>query len=154
MRLPCFLCAAALLIAPITLAQSPPPATPTTTTTATPTTTTTTTATPTATPTTTPPQPPPPPVPPTYAPQPGYPAYPPPPGYYPPPPYSAPPPPPPSRPPADAHTHTGFFLRMSLGGGRMSDSATIDGGTFAGGFHASAGALALGLHIASAIRRG
>jgi len=36
----------------------------------------------------------------------------------------------------------------------MTDSATIDGGTFAGGFDARGGALALGLDIGAAISRG
>jgi hypothetical protein len=43
---------------------------------------------------------------------------------------------------------------MALGGARMTDSATIDGGAFAGGFDASGGALTLGLDIGSAIGRG
>jgi hypothetical protein len=43
---------------------------------------------------------------------------------------------------------------MTIGGGRMTDSATITGGTFAGGFDASGGAPSLGLDIGSAIGRG
>ena len=69
-------------------------------------------------------------APPAYAPPPGYgqgyapPAYPPPPAYtyrygYPPP---AGPPPDPTR-----HTHDGFYLRMGIGGGYLSDKSSIDG---------------------------
>ncbi len=68
--------------------------------------------------------PPPPPAgyaPPAYA-QPGYPA----PGYGPAPGYYAPPRPP--EPDPTIHNHDGFYLRMALGGGYMTDSETVSGG--------------------------
>jgi hypothetical protein len=43
---------------------------------------------------------------------------------------------------------------MGLGGGRMTDANTVDGGTFAGSVDAAGGAVALELDIGGAISRG
>jgi hypothetical protein len=43
---------------------------------------------------------------------------------------------------------------MALGGGRMSDTTTIEGGQYAGGVDAAGGALAVELDIGGAISRG
>src|SRR6266498_520645 len=77
-----------------------------------------------------------------YPPPPGYPAQP---GY---PPSGAP------RPPPDAHSHAGFFLRMALGIGYMADSAKIEGGAYAGEVDARGVAVPLELAIGGAISPG
>ena len=96
------------------------------------------------------------PQPPVYGPPP---AGPPPPGYPPQPysqpyypgPYGAPPAP---IVPLDAHSHTGFFLRMSIGGGYMANASTLEGPTYRGTVDARGGAIALELAIGGALSPG
>ena len=77
------------------------------------------------------------------------------PGYYPPPFYQPQPmqPIPPPGPPPNAHTHSGFFLRMSGGVGYMSDSSQISG-LGDGKVVARGGGLVLGLDIGGALNPG
>jgi hypothetical protein len=84
------------------------------------------------------------PAPPTYAPAP--PAYGPP-GYPPPYPYA-----PPAHPPnPDAHTHSGFFLRLSLGTGFMSDDVSLTDAGYGGGVTAKGPAVSFEVDVGGAI---
>jgi hypothetical protein len=56
--------------------------------------------------------------------------------------------------PLDAHSHTGFFLRMAIGGGYMATSSTLEGATFPGKVDAAGGAIALDLAIGGALSPG
>ena len=89
------------------------------------------------------------PQPPVYGPAPAAPGYP---GqlYYPPPYAPAPPP----AVPLDAHSHTGFFLRMAIGGGFLANSSTLEGPTYKGEVDASGGAIALEIAIGGALSPG
>jgi len=61
---------------------------------------------------------------------------------------------PPPGPPPNAHTHSGFFLRMSGGLGYMSDSSEISGGLNYGKVVARGGGIAFGLDIGGALNPG
>jgi hypothetical protein len=56
--------------------------------------------------------------------------------------------------PLDAHSHTGFFLRMAIGGGYMATASTLEGPTFPGKVDAAGGALALEVAIGGALSPG
>jgi hypothetical protein len=61
---------------------------------------------------------------------------------------------PPPAPPPNAHMHAGFFLRMSLGAGYLSDSSDIKSGPSAGKVDARGGGVAFGLDIGGALSPG
>ena len=56
--------------------------------------------------------------------------------------------------PLDAHSHTGFFLRMAVGGGYMHTSSTLVGPTCPGKVDAAGGAASLEISIGGALSPG
>ncbi len=56
--------------------------------------------------------------------------------------------------PLDARSHTGFFLRMGLGGGYMATATTLESPTAPGKVNAAGGAIALDLAIGGAVSPG
>jgi len=56
--------------------------------------------------------------------------------------------------PLDAHSHTGFFLRMGIGGGYVANATTIEGPTFQGKVDAAGGAFTLEVDIGGALSPG
>ncbi|MET0591417.1 MAG: hypothetical protein ABW133_01875 [Polyangiaceae bacterium] len=66
-------------------------------------------------------------------------------------PYGAPAPP---AVPPDARSHSGFFLRMAVGGGYLANSSTLTGGSYQGGVDATGGAVGLELSIGGALSPG
>jgi hypothetical protein len=64
------------------------------------------------------------------------------------------PPPPAPAIPADAHSHTGFFLRMGIGGGYLANTSALEGPTYQGSVDAAGGAFTLEIDIGGAISPG
>jgi hypothetical protein len=56
--------------------------------------------------------------------------------------------------PLDAHSHTGFFLRMGIGAGYIANATTLEGPTFQGQVDAAGGAFTLELDIGGALSPG